>query len=454
MIERDPRAIIRNGPMTPFQIGVVTLCVLIAGLDGFDVLVIAYTAPSIVHEWGLAPTDLGIIFGAGVLGMALGNAFVAPIGDKVGRKPIAIVSLAILALGMFASALARNSGELAVLRVVTGIGIGTALANVNVIVAEYASDGRRSLSISLMTIGYPAGATLGGFLSIFLISNYGWRSVYLFGALLAVVLAVPASFWMPESIDYLLSRRPVRALARINRIMRHLRQPAISDLPENKLKDERQDTSLLAVFHRPYLASTVAASLAYFGTTFTVFFLLNWIPKILTELGFSISGGISVSLVMNVAGMVGCLLFGLLAKPVGPRRLAAVFMAGLFATTAIFGMTSAGAAALTATTVLIGGCLFTSMTALYVIVPAAFPSTVRSTGTGVTMSIGRIGAMMGPFVAGVLISNGWSRAAYCLVLGAPALLAALCLYWVRALDEVLPSPAAASAKVQLAGAAE
>ena len=280
MIERDPRAIIRNGPMTPFQIGVVTLCVLIAGLDGFDVLVIAYTAPSIVHEWGLAPTDLGIIFGAGVLGMALGNAFVAPIGDKVGRKPIAIVSLAILALGMFASALARNSGELAVLRVVTGIGIGTALANVNVIVAEYASDGRRSLSISLMTIGYPAGATLGGFLSIFLISNYGWRSVYLFGALLAVVLAVPASFWMPESIDYLLSRRPVRALARINRIMRHLRQPAISDLPENKLKDERQDTSLLAVFHRPYLASTVAASLAYFGTTFTVFFLLNWIPKI------------------------------------------------------------------------------------------------------------------------------------------------------------------------------
>jgi MFS family permease len=291
MAESDPRALIRNGQMASFQVAIVVLCFLLIELDGFDVLVIAYTAPSIAREWSLSPAALGVVFSGGLLGMGLGNAFVAPIADKVGRKPIAVLSLMILAIGMLVSGFAQDAAALAVTRVFTGIGIGSAVAGVNVIVAEYASDRRRGLAISLMTIGFPAGATLGGFFSIYLIGVYGWRSTYFFGAIVAVILAVPVIFWLPESIDYLISRQPTGAQARLNRILQRMGYPTLVELPESERADERQDTSLLTVFRRPYLSSTTAASIAYFATTFTVYFLLSWTPKMLTQLGFSIAGG-------------------------------------------------------------------------------------------------------------------------------------------------------------------
>ncbi len=435
----DPRSIVRSATMSAFQIIIVSLCVLIAALDGFDVLAIAYTAPSIAREWKLTPADLGIVFSAGPLGMCIGAALITPIADRLGRRPVALLSLLILAVGMLASAFVSNLSELSVMRIFTGLGIGSALTSVNVIVAEYASDKRRSLAISLMTIGYPAGATLGGFFSIYLISAHGWRSVYVFGALVAALLIVIALFWLPESIDYLIARRPKNALARANGIMSKMGHSPVGELPAYVRADEAPDTSLLTIFRQPYLTSTIASSVAYFGVLFTVYFMLSWTPKLLTELGFSVSGGISGSLLMSAAGAVGCLVYGLAANAVGPRLLAGIFMVGFFLSTAFFGMAPGNTVALLAATLLTGFCLFPSATALFVVVPAAFPSSVRSTGTGFSTGMGRVGAIAAPLVAGLLIGNGWSRAAYCIALAAPALVAAAIVCWIGVFDASQPS---------------
>jgi benzoate transport len=428
--------------MTLFQIVIVILCVLIAALDGFDVLAIAYTAPSIAHQWGLSPANLGVVFSAGPLGMGVGAAVITPIADRLGRRPVVVLSLVILAVGMFASAFGSNLTELSIMRAFTGIGIGSALASVNVVVAEYASDRRRSLAISLMTIGYPAGATLGGFFSIYLISAYGWPSVYVFGALVAALLLVLVLLWLPESIDYLISRRPKNALATTNRIMARMGHPPVDELPAYVRVDEAPDTSLLTIFRQPYLTSTIASSLAYFGVLFTVYFVLSWTPRLLTEHGFSVSGGISGALLMNIAGVVGCLVYGFAANAIGPRRLAGLFMVGFFVSTALFGVAPSNTTALLSATLLTGFCLFTSATALYVVVPAAFPSTVRSTGTGFSIGMGRAGAIAGPLVAGLLIGSGWSRAVYCIALAAPALIAAVSVYWIGLFDAPQPEKGA------------
>lgn len=121
----DPRNIIKRGDMTPFQVIVVSLCVVITALDGFDTLCIAYTASPIAREWHLGPANLGIAFAAGLLGMGLGGILVAPIADKVGRRPIMLIALIILAIGMLATAFARNISELALLRVLMLIGAGS-----------------------------------------------------------------------------------------------------------------------------------------------------------------------------------------------------------------------------------------------------------------------------------------------------------------------------------------
>jgi MFS family permease len=148
--EADPRVLIREGDMSSFQVIVVTLCVLICALDGFDVLVVAFTAAAIAKDFDLDPTGLGILFSAGIAGMGFGALFIGPMGDKIGRRTTVLLCLVILCSGMLISSVTRDVTELALMRFYTGLGIGGVLANINIVVAEYASNRRRNLSISLM----------------------------------------------------------------------------------------------------------------------------------------------------------------------------------------------------------------------------------------------------------------------------------------------------------------
>ena len=211
--EPDPRAVIREGDMTGFQVIVVTPCIVICALDGFDVLVVAFTAAAIAREFSLDPTGLGILFSAGLAGMGFGALLIGPLGDTLGRRSTVLLCLAILCTGMLLSSMARTVAELAAMRLIAGLGIGGVLANINIVVAEYSSNRWRSLAISLLSLGYPIGAALGGAFSVYLISAHGWRSVYVFGGLCALVLIPAAAAYMPESLDYLIARRPARGLS-------------------------------------------------------------------------------------------------------------------------------------------------------------------------------------------------------------------------------------------------
>jgi len=421
--------------MTRFQIGIVALCVAIAGLDGFDVLVVAFTAPAIAREWSLNPAALGGLFSAGLAGMGFGALLIAPLGDKLGRRPAVLLCLGILLLGMLTSAFAGSLGELAALRFFTGLGIGGMLANINVIVAEYASARRRDLCIALMSVGYPIGATLGGVAAVYLMQVWGWRSVYTFGGLVALLLIPATLFQLPESIAFLLARRPAGALERVNQVLAQLgRQPLLALPMALPSAEAKRQQSVLAIFHPPFLGSTLATSFLYFSVMATCYFLLSWTPKLLTDLGLSVSGGISGSLLMNIGGTAGCILYGFYASRFGVRRLAVLFMLGLSAMTLVFGVLPADATVLLVAALALGFCLHTSITVLYVVVPTVFPAAVRATGTGFSMSMGRVGAVTGPLLAGWLMSAGFGRPVYFAALAVPMLLAVACLYRLRALD--------------------
>ena len=156
------RQVINAGPMSRFQVTSIAICVALNMLDGFDVLVMAFTAPAISADWQLKGAQLGVLLSAGLFGMAAGSLFLAPWADRFGRRAITLLCLVVITLGMFLSAAAQSVGQLAAMRVLTGIGIGGILASISVITAEYASDKWRSAAISMQVIGYPIGATLGG----------------------------------------------------------------------------------------------------------------------------------------------------------------------------------------------------------------------------------------------------------------------------------------------------
>ncbi len=158
-MNRDLRRALDDEPMRPFQWLAVAVCIVLNLIDGFDVLVMAFTASSVAAEWNLGGAEIGLLLSAGLFGMAAGSLFIAPWADRWGRRPLILACLALSGLGMLASALSQAAWQLALLRGLTGLGIGGILASSNVIASEYASRRWRGLAVSLQSTGYALGAT-------------------------------------------------------------------------------------------------------------------------------------------------------------------------------------------------------------------------------------------------------------------------------------------------------
>ncbi|MAR33711.1 MAG: MFS transporter, partial [Porticoccaceae bacterium] len=185
---------INERPMSPFQIGVIGLCVMINMLDGFDVMVMPFAAASVSEEWQLSQVFLGLLLTSALVGMAIGSLVLAPFGDVWGRRKLMLLCLCIVTVGMLLSSQVDSSFQLMIFRFLTGLGIGGMLATLNTLVSEFSNNARRGLSISILQSAFPLGAIVGGVISVYLISEYGWRSLFLFGALASMIM-IPLVYW-------------------------------------------------------------------------------------------------------------------------------------------------------------------------------------------------------------------------------------------------------------------
>jgi MFS family permease len=198
---------------------------------------------------------------------------------------------------------------------------------------------------------------------------------------------------------------------------------------------ENAASSVFSIFDRAFAARTALICSAYFLTMLPFYFVLNWTPKVLVDEGFSNATGISGSILMNASGVVGGLLFGLLARKLGLQRLGAVYMLMLLASVVAFGFAGSNLLLLMAFAMAIGFSMIGTICALYAIIGAMYPVRVRNTGTGLAIGIGRLGAIAGPYLGGVLIAAGWTRPLYCAVLAAPLLVSAFLVRRVPLLGE-------------------
>ena len=434
---------INKSAMSPYQWLIIGLCVLLNALDGFDVMAMAFTATSVTNDFGLSGTELGLLLSAGLVGMAIGSLVLAPFADVVGRRPMILVSLALAAGGMFLSALANSAVELGLWRVVTGLGVGGILACTNVIASEYSSDRWRGLSIGIYTAGYGVGATLGGMAAVSLQGSYGWRSVFVFGGIATAAALVLLAVLLPESVDFLLTRRPRNVVDRLNRIARRVGQPAITALADiqgaaGPVKGRNKVGDLLAPANR---RTTLLIWLAFFATMFGFYFVNSWTPRLLVEAGMTAEQGVVGGLMLTLGGTFGSILYGVLATKWSSRGVFICF-AVLSAVAMVLFINSAGILMLAfiagvGVGMLINGCI----AGLYTVTPALYGTETRSTGVGWAIGIGRIGAIVAPMITGSLLDANWSPVQLYLGVGAVVLVAAVA---VRLLGPVRESSAARS----------
>ncbi|GAA2420057.1 MFS transporter [Nonomuraea africana] len=388
-------------PMSRFQWSAIAVCVLLNVLDGYDVLVMAFTATGVSAEWRLTGTELGLLLSAGLVGMALGSLFLAPFADKVGRRAMILLCLVLATTGMGLSALSQSAVQLGLTRVLTGVGIGGILAGSNVISAEYANRRWRSLAVSLNSTGYAIGATGGGIVAAVLQSTSGWRAVFALGAA-ATALLIPAVLWrLPESLDFLLTQR---SLERLNRSLAAMKHPQVEAMPEVVPAPAGKVRQILAPGLR---RNTLLTWAGFFMLMFAFYFVTTWTPKLLVQAGLAADQGITGGVLLNLGGIFGSTLIGLLAARFALKRVLVAYTVVTAALLLAFVPATSALAAAFALGALIGLFVNGCVAGLYALTPAIYDAPVRATGVGWGIGIGRIGAIISPVVAGRLLDAGW-----------------------------------------------
>lgn len=414
-----------NRRMVGVQYATISLCVALNMMDGFDVLVMAFSATAITNEWGLSASELGILLSTALIGMAIGSIFVSSLADVIGRKKVVMLCVATITVGMTLATFAPGFEVMLVARLITGLAVGTLQACLNVIASEFSSAKARSFVLSIYTMGQPLGGTLGGIVSGILIANFGWRAAFAFGAVVTLILLPLVARFMPESLDYLLTKRGPGALEKVNGILRRLRVDAVSELPpvpgsagpgvvagagagSGTGSGSGSGSRWREVFSQGNLRTVVLLSVGFFTLMGSFYFANSWTPRLVgTAEGFTPADGISAGIAFSIGGIAGTLLFGACAHKFGPfMALIAAFLLSAAAFSIFPPSLGAVGSAL-----LIAGVmgLFTSAATagMFTVGPISFAPRIRSTAVGLIIGMGRLGAIVSPIVAGVLIDAGF-----------------------------------------------
>src|SRR6266481_1467453 len=401
----DPRDILASSKMSAIQIAAVAVTIGLNALDGFDVLAISFASPGILREWGIDRAALGFVLSMELIGMGLGSILLGGVADRVGRRRTLLGCLAVMCLGMIMATRAKGVYDLSMWRVFTGLGIGGMLAAINAVAAEFSNARRRSLNVSLMAIGYPIGAVVGGSISAVLLKQGDWRVVFEFGAA-ATAAFIPLVLWfVPESISWLCRRQPAGALAGVNRGLSRMGRPPVAALPE--LSADALERSVGDIFSAQLVRVTVLVTAAYSLHITTFYFILKWVPKIVVDMGFTPSSAAGVLVWANVGGASGGAVLGLLSMRFGLKHLTMAVLVLSTMMVTVFGRGQANLAQLSLVCAVTGFFTYAVVVGMYGILAQAFPTYVRATGTGFAVGLGRAGAMLAPIIAGYLFRGGY-----------------------------------------------
>ncbi|MET0291977.1 MAG: MFS transporter [Steroidobacteraceae bacterium] len=383
---------------------VVILMTFLNALDGYDVLSSALASAGFSKDWGLSPSILGWVLGADLIGMGIGSIFLGSLADKIGRKPTMLICLVIMAMGMYAAAaLATGADHLIFFRLFTGLGIGGMLAATNAVTAETSSSASRSLAMAIYVIGYPLGGTIGGFAAQkWLLVDYDWHAVFMFGAV-ATAAMIPLVLWLvPEMPAFYSARRGPDALAKVNRSLAAFKLPAITALPPVQTGPKPKVSDILT---KPGLRKvTWLLALGYMVHTFTFYFVLKFAVRIVSDAGYSQPDAASTLTWANIGGAIGGFLFGFLMKKwdiKGPTIVCMILGAGAVA---YFGMGHDTLNFWRLSAFLQMFFLNAAIVGFYAAFARGFPAYARGSGTGFALGIGRGGAAASPVVAGYLFT--------------------------------------------------
>jgi AAHS family 4-hydroxybenzoate transporter-like MFS transporter len=412
-----------------YQFLIAFLCFIVVAIDGFDTAIIGFIAPSLRAEWHLTPQQMSPLLSAGLFGLAIGSFLAGPLGDRLGRKVVLVLSVLFFGLWSLASAYTDTLFALTLFRFLTGLGLGGAMPNAITLTSEYSPQRSKSVVVTAMFCGFTLGSGLGGAIAAYLIPHFGWRSVLLLGGYGPIACALLLLLVLPESVRFLVLRRPAskKTAAILKRIApQEDFSGATFTIPEPP--SSAKGSPIAQLFATPLAFGTVALWATFFMSLLIVYLLTNWLPTLFRDAGFPIEKAALVSVMYQAGGTLGAIVLGWTMDRRNPYIvLAAAYLASIVFI-ALIGFQYTNLLILNLAVAGVGFCVSGSQVGANALAAAFYPTSNRVTGVSWALGVGRCGAILGSLLGGALMGAGFSFSAIILLLAIPALLASAAIF--------------------------
>jgi AAHS family benzoate transporter-like MFS transporter len=351
-------------------------------LEGYDLVVLGVVLSPMLRDgvWGLNPATASVISSVGLVGVMVGALTIGTVTDIIGRRRTLLLTVIGFSVLTLLCAVAPNPWIFGLLRFLAGLGLGGVLPVAIALVNEYAGIGRGGSATTTLMTGYHVGAVVTALLGIVVIPGWGWRAMFVIGALPALVLVPLIYRYLPESASFLRDR-------------------------EAGEQDRQQRNPVSILFRGGYLRATIAFWVTSFMGLLLVYGLNTWLPEIMRTAGYELGAALALLLVLNVGAILGLLVAGQVANRIGIRRsnIAWFTAAALFLALLTVRLPGIG---VYVSVLLAGVFVFSAQVLVYAYVSQHYPAAARGTAIGAASGVGRLGAISGPVIGGALLTAG------------------------------------------------
>jgi len=364
-------------PLTRRQLWTILLCGIVIILDGFDTQCMGFLVPVISENLNIPLPAFGPVLSAALVGLMIAAMASGPIADRWGRRWVVIVSVFVFALFALLTARATTVNELLLYRFLTGLGLGGAMPNAVALTSEYTPKRLQAIVVGAIFVGMPAGALIASQAASVMIPLWGWRSVFVLGGVLPLIVAAALIKFLPESVEW-------------------------------KTAPVRRGVPVKHLFTDGRALGTLLLWVPFFMNLLILYFILSWLPALLRQSAMPVSAGVQAVAVFSVGGIIGILSEGRVMMAIGARTLLVIEFVGC---ALLIVMLANSASSLTSTlvaTLALGVLVQGAQAGINALAAMFYPTAVRATGIGWALGVGRIGSIVGPSLGGELLSLHWT----------------------------------------------
>ena len=402
-------------------------CSFIIVFDGYDLVVYGTTLSSIMSEWGLTANQAGTLGSLALVGMMLGALIFGPLADKIGRKKVILFCVALFSIFTAGIVFTTGPTSFGMFRFIAGLGLGGVMPNAIALMTEYAPKKMKSTLVSIMFSGYSVGGVMAAGLAIVMLEPFGWRALFLVGGI--PLLALPFMYkTLPESPRFLIARNEQTTL-------KHMLSKIDPTYQFNQTHrfdlniHEEKGAPIINLFKGNRAFSTIVFWIAFFMCLLMIYGLNTWLPQLMNGAGVQVSG-LMFLLVLNFGAIFGAIFGGRLADKYGPKIILATFFFAASLSLTLLGLIN-NVTIMYLLVAIAGATTIGTQIVMNSYISQYYPVEMRSSGLGWALGIGRLGAIAGPLIGGVLMTIHLPFYQNFIIFAIPGIIAVMMIFLVQ-----------------------